>query len=136
MKISGIGDLSAIHIVCDRGSNFLKAFQHLNPFTCYGHRLNNVLKRSFFPHQKQSTIAQGVGIEKISSSDDDDSFYIPSKPIKKKDVNVGEKNAMTTKLIDASPAAQQLIKTIVVCKLLAKYIKEVSTLTVSLVEWC
>ena len=42
---------------------------------------------------------------------------------------------MTTKLIDASPAAQRLIKTIVECKLLAKYIKKVSTLTVSLIEW-
>ena len=64
MKIFGIDDLSTIHIVCHRGSNLLKAFQHLNRITCYGHRLNNVLKRSFFQHQKQLTIAPGVGIEK------------------------------------------------------------------------
>ncbi|CAF4731498.1 unnamed protein product, partial [Rotaria sp. Silwood2] len=105
---------------CDRGSNFLKAFQHLNPITCDGHRLNNVLKRSFFQHQRQSTTSPGIYVEKTSDSDDDNDdemYYVPSKPVKKKNVNVcvnvGEKNAMKTKLVDAPPAAQRLIKTIV-----------------------
>lgn len=37
----------------DRGSNFQKAFKSFNPLFCFGHRLNNVLKRGFFQTQKK-----------------------------------------------------------------------------------
>jgi hypothetical protein len=39
--------------MCDRGSNFQKAFKGSNPLFCFGHRLNNVLKRSFFQNQRK-----------------------------------------------------------------------------------
>ncbi|CAF2955824.1 unnamed protein product [Rotaria sp. Silwood2] len=128
MKVFGIDDLSAINIVCDKASNFLKAFRDLHPITCYGHRLNNVLKRSFFQHQKQLPTSSATSIEKTSTSDeedDDDSFYIPSKPVKANKklniyTNVVKEQMMTTKLIDTPPAVQLLIKSIVECKSLAK----------------
>jgi len=140
MKEFGIDDLSTINIVCDRGANFLKAFRDLHPITCYAHRLNNVLKRSFFQHQKQLPTSSDVSIEKISASDeeedddDDDSFYITSKPVKanKKlniDTKVVKEPIMATKLIDTPPVVQRLIKTIVECKSLAKYIKKVNSYT-------
>jgi hypothetical protein len=138
MKVFGIDDLTTINIVCDRGANFLKAFRDLHPITCYGHRLNNVLKRSFFQHQKQSSTSSAISIENASASDeeddDDDSFHIPSKPVKvNKKLNINTKvvkeQMMTTKLIDTPPAVQMLVKTIVECKSLAKYIKKVNSST-------
>lgn len=41
--------------MCDRGSNFRKAFKSFQPLFCFGHRLNNVLKRAFFQHLKKSS---------------------------------------------------------------------------------
>ena len=64
-------------------------------------------------------------MRETSSSDDDgnDSLYVSSKPIKKKNVNIGEKDAMIIKLIDAAPAVRRLTKTVVGCKSLANSIK-------------
>ena len=134
MAVFEIDDLSTINILRDRGSNFLKAFQDLNPVICYAHRLNNVLKRSFFQYQKQPSPPSTISVEKTyasddeENSDDDDSFAIPSKPMINRNLNVspkvGKDQMMTTKLIDAPPAGQLLIKTIVECKSLAKYIKK------------
>jgi hypothetical protein len=133
MEIFGIYDLSKVNIVCDRGSNFLKAFRHLNPITCSGHRLNNIVKISFFQHQKQSPTSSAVDIQNNSSSDDevDESIHVPSKPVKKRKksnirMNVVEEKATKIKLIDAPLAVQQLIKTIVDCKSLTRYIKKVN----------
>ncbi|CAF3384045.1 unnamed protein product [Rotaria sp. Silwood2] len=134
MKKFDIFDLSKTTIVCDRGSNFLKAFQHLYPITCYAHRLNNVLKRSFFQHEKQPSASSSISIEKSCTSDEEDnepdiSPYIPSKPVKtiKKSIvytRTIEKSVMKTKLIDTPSAVQNLIKTIVDCKSLAKFVKK------------
>ena len=41
--------------MCDRGSNFRKAFKSFQPLFCFGHRLNNVLKRAFFQHLKKTS---------------------------------------------------------------------------------
>jgi hypothetical protein len=49
----GIDNLTMVNIVSDRGSNFVKAFQDLDPLFCFGHRMNNVLKTSFFQHIKK-----------------------------------------------------------------------------------
>ena len=139
MAVFEIDDLSTINIVCDRGSNFLKAFQDLNPITCYAHRLNNVLKRSFFQYQKEPLPPSAISVKKTcasddeENSDDDDAFSIPSKPMINRNLNVypkvGKDQMMTTKLINAPPAGQLLIKTIVECKSLAKYIKKVNSYT-------
>jgi hypothetical protein len=40
--------------MCDRGSNFQKAFNGFNPLFCFGHRLNNILKRTFFQNQMKT----------------------------------------------------------------------------------
>jgi hypothetical protein len=87
IAIFGIDDLSTVNIVCDRGANFLKAFRHLHPITCDGHRINNVLKRGFFQHQKQAPIPSTNSDEKSVSDDEDDDdeddpFCVPSKSIK------------------------------------------------------
>ena len=44
----GINDLISVNILCDRGSNFVKAFRDYDPLFCFGHRLNNILKTSSF----------------------------------------------------------------------------------------
>lgn len=137
MATFGIDDLFMVNIVCDRGANFLKAFRHLHPITCYGHRLNNVLKRGFFQHQKQASISLTTSDEKSVTDEEeddneDDAYCIPLKPIK---VNKSsnrhttdlKEQVMTIKLTDTPPAAQLIIKTIVECKSLAKYIKKVSS---------
>lgn len=136
MKRFGIDDLTTTTIVCDQGANFLKGFRHLYPITCYGHKLNNVLKRSFFQHQKQSSISSSDFNEKSSTSDEeevDSGLYMSSKPVTTTKLNVHTKvvevPAMKMKLIDAPLAVQQLIKTIVECKSLAKYIKKVNVQT-------
>lgn len=133
MKRFGVDDLTTTTIVCDQGANFLKGFRHLYPITCYGHKLNNVLKRSFFQHQKQLSISSSDFNEKCSSSDEeevDSVLYMSSKPVRTNKSNVHAKvievPAMKMKLIDAPLAVQQLIKTIVECKSLAKYIKKVN----------
>jgi 3-mercaptopyruvate sulfurtransferase SseA len=133
----GIDDLSTVNIVCDRGANFLKAFRDLQPITCYGHRINNVLKRGFFQHQKQahipSTTANETPISDDEEDDDEDNpFCIPSKPIKVNEnsnryTTAVKEQTMAMKLVDTPPAAQLLVKTIVECKSLAKYIKKVSS---------
>ena len=52
--------------MCDRGSNFRKAFSGFQPLFCFGHRLNNILKRAFFQHQKR-----GSNVDHQSSTFDD-----------------------------------------------------------------
>ncbi len=133
MKRFGIDDLTTTTIVCDQGANFLKAFRHLYPITCHGHKLNNVLKRSFFQHQKQPSISLSDFNENSSTSEEeeiDSALYTSSKPVKTKRSNIHTKvvevPAMKMKLVDTPLAVQQLIKTIAECKSLAKYIKKVN----------
>ncbi|CAF1391214.1 unnamed protein product [Rotaria sordida] len=132
----GIDDLYKITIVCDRGSNFLKAFRDHRPILCYAHRLNNILKRTFFQHNKYSSITllplvyNGSSCSEIEDEDDGNSFNNLSKPIqiKKKILSLSvrgiEETAMTIKVDDIPPAAQEVIRTIIECKALAKYIKK------------
>ncbi|CAF2710518.1 unnamed protein product [Rotaria sp. Silwood2] len=44
----GIDSLDLVNIVSDRGSNFVAAFRDFKPLFCFGHRLNNIVKTSFF----------------------------------------------------------------------------------------
>jgi hypothetical protein len=96
----------------DRGSNFVKVFQDFNPLFCFGHRLNNVLKTTFFQHVKtkkkgsDSTTASDITARSNShaapkvykdavttindalsceeSSEDDEEYVPPSLPIVRK----------------------------------------------------
>ncbi len=42
-----------MNIICDRGSNFVCAFKDFEPVFCFGHRLNNIIKISFFQNQRK-----------------------------------------------------------------------------------
>ena len=82
-----IDDISKITIVCDRDANFLKAFRSYDPILCYAHRLNNILKRTFFQNNEYSTMKLLLFAYSTSSSsevdDDDDGIHFNdvSKPI-------------------------------------------------------
>ena len=69
----------------------------------------------------------------VSDSDDDDNTIdIPSKPMKKRkkrpnfSIVIVDDDVMKIELADIPTSAKQVIKTIVDCKSLAKYIKKVS----------
>jgi hypothetical protein len=40
--------MEKIIFVCDRGSNLVKALEDYKVLHCFPHRLNNVLKRTFY----------------------------------------------------------------------------------------
>ncbi|CAF4252651.1 unnamed protein product [Rotaria sp. Silwood2] len=50
----GINDLTLINILCDRDSNFVTHFRDYDPLFCFEHRLNNILKTSFFQSAKKT----------------------------------------------------------------------------------
>ena len=117
----------------------MKAFRSYDPILCYAHRLNNILKRTFFQNDEYSSIkllplAYSTSSSSEVDDDDDDGIHFNgvSKPIhikkKKLDVSIShiEQTVMTIKVIDIPPAAQQVIKTILECKAMAKYIKKVN----------
>ena len=41
-----------VNIISDRGSNFVKGFRCYDPLFCFGHRLNNIIKTSFFQNER------------------------------------------------------------------------------------
>ena len=54
LQVFGINDLISVNILCDRGSNFVKAFRDYDPLFCFRHRLNNILKTSSFQNTKKN----------------------------------------------------------------------------------
>lgn len=46
-----------MNIISDRGSNFVAAFRPFEPLFCFGHRLNNVLKTTFFQNKMKKKVA-------------------------------------------------------------------------------
>ena len=139
-----MNDLLRLHFVIDRGSNLVKALKPCRPLYCYGHRLNNILKRSFFqPNKKNETAnvrSRTVQPNKkqrdsdlsISTSDDDIETVLPiAKRKKKTKVTAEVAQSITTdprklELTDMEPAAQKVIETIFNCKKLVKFIKKVN----------
>ena len=59
MVLFGLIDINQLHFVCDRGPNLVSALRNYNPLYCYPHRLNNILKCSFF--QSKPTTQQLEG---------------------------------------------------------------------------
>lgn len=49
----GIDDLSSVNIVSDRGSNFVAAFRDFDSLFCFGHRMTNIVKVTFFQNVKR-----------------------------------------------------------------------------------
>jgi len=48
--------MDKITFVCDRGSNLLKALEDYQVVNCFAHRLNNVLKRTFYSAATQDKV--------------------------------------------------------------------------------
>ena len=53
----GIDSLANVNIVCDRGSNYVLAFKDFQLILCYGHRMNNIVRITFFQNKNQRTDA-------------------------------------------------------------------------------
>ncbi len=141
-----MNDLSQLHFVTDRGPNLVKALKPYRSIYCYGHRLNNVLKRSFFQTNKKKKKNETAGAQtsavqpnkkgkysdlSTSSSEEDIELTLPVK--KKKRTRVAAVTAQSvaidpTKLDfdDLDPTAKRVIETIINCKKLVKYVKKAS----------
>ncbi|CAF3835637.1 unnamed protein product [Rotaria sp. Silwood1] len=142
----GLNDLTQLHFVSDRGPNLVKALKPYRPIYCYAHRLNNILKRSFFQSQKkknkneeQNAQLSTINLDKIksedsdlsiSSSEDDNESFLPVHTNKKKITKSGGRSALNDprklELPDLDSSAQEVIKTIVNCKKLVQYVKKVT----------
>ncbi len=146
MESYGLDDLTQLHFISDRGPNLVKALKPYRPLYCYGHRLNNLLKRTFFQSQKKkkNDEAQNTQPSKArqvqnknqesdlstSASEDEDESFLPIHRNKKK-TTTGVNQSITNdprklQLVDLDSSAQEVIKTIVGCKKLVKYVKKVS----------
>mgnify|MGYP000563152121 CR=1 FL=1 len=122
MEPFGLIDFNQLHFVCDRGPNLVSALRNYNPLYCYPHRLNNILKCSFFQSQSSkqqlkepSTIAQHEGSTNatISTNIVDSSITEENdncSPLSTDDEN--EKNELTIPMKNTKQYKKQLsIKT-------------------------
>ena len=144
-----MNDLLRLHFVIDGGTNLVKALKPYRSLYCYGHRLNNVLKRSFFQSNKKKRKNETADVQaptvqsnkkqtdsdlSTSTSDDDIETVLPiAKRKTKTKVTAGAVQSITTdprklELTDMEPAAQKVIETIVNCKKLVKFVKKVNKL--------
>ena len=53
----GIDSLANVNIVYDRGSNYVLAFKDFQAILCYEHRVNNIVRITFFQNKNQRTDA-------------------------------------------------------------------------------
>ena len=53
----GIDLLANVNVVCDRGSNFVRAFKDFQPTLCHGHCMNNIVRITFFQNINKRTDA-------------------------------------------------------------------------------
>ena len=67
----GIDDLSMVNIVSDRGSNFVAAFRDFNPLFCFAHRLNNIVKLTFFQNVKKKKKQTSNGLTSAATTASD-----------------------------------------------------------------
>ncbi|CAF4924085.1 unnamed protein product [Rotaria sp. Silwood1] len=131
----GINDLTSVNILCDRGSNFVKGFRDYDPLFCYGHRLNNILKTSFFqnaknkkktPVQHQQLILPRHQIIVHEDDSEDDEDILISIPIirnrKQKDDN--QQLSAKASVDDIPGEAKAVLLTLSQCKKVIKFIKK------------
>ena len=148
--------LAGINIVCDRGSNCVCAFKDFKPIFCFSHRLNNVLKVSFFQETKTKkkpnctnvftdlVVADDINVnhgsptdESESSSDDDCNTKIAlpvvqwktNKKLKKPIPPKNELEVSNKKIpVEQIPAAaKRVLECLNQCKKVVKYMKKVRT---------
>ncbi|CAF1516085.1 unnamed protein product [Adineta ricciae] len=144
LELLDLNDLSKLNFVSDRGPNLVKALKPYHPIYCYAHRLNNLLKRSFFQStqkqkQKETSASEASATSSKTNNEDDSStsssedeieYSLPVVTRKKKTkskVAGAQENGvdhMKLQLGDLDPAAKTIIQTIVNCKKLVKYVKK------------
>jgi hypothetical protein len=116
--------------VSDRGSNIKKALEGHDILFCFGHRINNVLQRTFYqiiPTTKQVTavatttapkkrrITAHISSEDEISAEDDDEVYRKPSPSKQPEA--------TTTLSSLPVKPKELLEMISAAKKLVKYVK-------------
>ena len=131
--------------VSDRGANLVKGLRDYETLFCFLHRINNVLKRSFFQlssQRKKSDLTNTTRPASASllndnenddyhstSSTDDEETFIPTIQMRKKKKNTDASSTihdqMKLKLKDFPIEGQKIIKTIEQCKSLVRYVKKV-----------
>ena len=52
-----IDSLANVNVVCDRGSNFIRAFKDFQQTLCYGYRMNNLVRITFSQNKNKRTDA-------------------------------------------------------------------------------
>ncbi|CAF1368898.1 unnamed protein product [Rotaria magnacalcarata] len=144
LEVFDLNDLSQLHFVTDRGPNLGKALKHYRSIYCYGHRLNNLLKRSFFQlnmkKRKNETAVTQVSVLQsnltnkdsdfsTSASEDDIESVLPIIKNKKKTTDTAAATSVSSdprkvQLAGMNPAVHRDIETIINCKKLVKYVKK------------
>lgn len=64
--------MGKITFVCDRGSNLVKALEDFQVVNCFPHRLNNVLKRTFYSAGTKEKVEKKRKKKPLKSKDDDE----------------------------------------------------------------
>ena len=67
--------MDKITLVCDRGSNLVKALEGYQVVHCFPHRLNNVLKRTFYSAGAREKLRRRQRKLLIKSKNDDQSVW-------------------------------------------------------------
>lgn len=109
-----IFDLSDVTFVSDRGANFLKALKRFQAYSCAAHRLNNIVKRCFFceeKHKEKQDILENEFVFEDKMEEEDIEALI--------DVNA---------LKDVPKSALNILRNIIECRKLVKYVKQVSSI--------
>ncbi|CAF1110190.1 unnamed protein product [Adineta ricciae] len=132
--------------VCDRGSNLKKALDKFTVVHCIGHRLNNILQKTFYQAETSKakkdiafgdlyvTIAEdeddeisGCESEEASSDSDIDEKLLDKRT---KNINyassISNKNNATTTIAQLPSDAKRLLITIIHSKELVQYVKKVN----------
>jgi hypothetical protein len=104
--------------VSDRGSNFVKALRQFSAVWCLAHRLNNVLKLCFFTTATKAEKTKAIEDEQSSDESDDEFGFLVTADC----------------LTDLPKKALYVIRVVMECKALVKYVKKVRLFLVSFVR--
>lgn len=148
--------MNKITFMCDRGSNLIKALEDFEVVHCFPHRLNNILKRTFYSagtaekneRKKRRSAKKSRRDDQISfdindedplmdyddrdssESEDDDDVVLDEKAVELALRNLSsspERDHVNVLEEDLPAPAAQVLATIVRCKQLCCYVKRVIT---------
>lgn len=117
----GLENLNSVTFVSDQGSNFVKALKPYLSFFCLAHKLNNVLKHAFYQNSSKATkkvldmssASNDIDADDDCDSDDDEQDCEDPKRLP----SIINENIPND--------ARRILKTIIECKKLVKYVKKV-----------